>query len=100
MKQSCVFSFSAKAKQGALFYDFPQELERGREKSPRSEKVAINTGREQFLSIFILHKHNPPASKTANRSMDRGPPDSCLSQMLRSVLGGVGEGNGASGLLR
>lgn len=46
------FSFSAKAKQGALFCKFPQELEKGRENLLLlSNRAAINRGKEQLVSI-------------------------------------------------
>ena len=46
------FSFFAKAKQGALFCKFPQELEKGRENLLLlSNRAAINRGKEQLVSI-------------------------------------------------
>lgn len=96
------FSFSAKAKQGALFCEFPRELERGRVKSPRSDRVAINTGREQLFSVCILHKHKPASSETANERVTRGLELLSLTgaELCIGGRGGGGEDDRTSELLR
>lgn len=92
---SCVgFFFLCKGKTRRFVLRISPELVIGRERSPRSDRVAINTSRERFFPICILHKHKPATWEPANEPGTRGL---CarLPQVLSFAVGG-----GTSGLLR